>query len=369
MDLIRFQDFQLSQLRDILFIAAGGFEDRCTRALELLLAANANLASVVLLEFRRPIIPENERNLKRMVSWLGHHGKPAPAILQTELIESIGEITSGQRFRDAVVDITSMSNALILRTLRSLSKANISFTVMYTEAEEYYPTFKDAAKYLKYEDDELAFGAAAQQENRQIMYAGLASLGTVRGYEGRLNPTAPTTIILFPTFKRLRIGSILAELEVNRRIFMMGIPVRADLQWRRRALNIINFDLIDSDTDLIIDVSTLSPADTLNALRRFFVDGIINPRMNTVVCPHGSKMQAVGVWQFCQENPDVRVVLSHPNEFFPKKFSTGYRDTFVFDPQSFPRQQRTKRHLHGTAAAALADRTAFQHTMRRRRNF
>lgn len=159
----------------------------------------------------------------------------------------------------------------------------------------------------------------------------MASIGTVKGFEGRLIPTAPTSTILFPTFKRLRISAILSELEVNKRVFVLGKPVRADLKWRERALRIINYDLIDPNTDKLVEVTTLSPTKCFSKLTELLKKGIVSPRGNIIICPHGSKMQTVGVWHFCANNPDVRIVLSQPTEFFPLKYSTGYRDTFVFD--------------------------------------
>ena len=113
---------------------------------------------------------------------------------------------------------------------------------------------------------------------------------------------------------------------------MIGKLVRADLKWRERALRIINYDLIDPNTDELVEVSTLSPSECFSKLSNLLKEGIVSPRGNIIICPHGSKMQTVGVWRFCVENPDVRVILSHPKEFFPKKYSTGYRNTFVFDP-------------------------------------
>jgi hypothetical protein len=314
------------------YVTAAGFESRACCGPKLV-SSRVPLNAAFVLEFREHVIPENQSNLTRIVLVLE---KKAPVkVLQIETVEhlqaKLTEFLAHGRCR-VLVDVTAMTHAIILRALASISAAGTCPLVSYTEADEYYPRHIEAKKYLCYPDDERAFHAASTYEHKEVMYAGLSSVGTVKGFEGRILPTAPTTVILFPTFKRLRTAAILAELEVNSKVFMLGVPVRADLKWRERALRVINHDLINEDTDVLVAVDTLSPLDCYTKLNTLLEKRIASPRGNIVICPHGSKMQTVAVWRFCTENPDVRVVLAHPKEFFPKKYSLGHRDTFVFDP-------------------------------------
>lgn len=314
------------------YITAAGFEGRARRGPGLVTDRLALKAAYVL-DFRDHVIPENKRNLKWIISRIKKRADVI--VVQDDLIDQIqatlANYVTNTRTR-ILVDITAMTHALILRTLNCVLATGTTPVILYTEAREYYPRRAQADRYLCFPDDERAFHAASRYEHKEIMYAGLTSVGTVKGFEGRILPTAPTTIILFPTFKRLRTAAILAGLEVNRKVFMLGVPVRADLKWRERALRVINHDLIDEDTDVLIPVTTLSPAECYDKLDALLQQGIATPRGNIIICPHGSKMQTVGAWQFCIQNPDVRVVLAHPKEFFPRKYSIGHKDTFVFDP-------------------------------------
>jgi hypothetical protein len=230
-----------------------------------------------------------------------------------------------------IVDVSAMPHSIILRILRSAIDFGVKPVILYTEASDYYPTYEKAKKYINERDDDKAFSLAVEEEHNQIMYAGLASISTVKGYEGKISPTAPTVVIAFPTFKRTRIASILAEMEVRRKIFIIGKPVRSDLAWRERALRIINYDLIDENTDLVLTISTLSPFECFEALLNLFDIGIICPVENIIICPHGSKMQTIGVWRFCEDHRFIRVVLSDPKEFFPKKYSVGCGESYIFD--------------------------------------
>lgn len=315
-----------------LYLTAAGFEPRARRGPDVVARAVPLVKSFVL-EFRDKTIPQNAANLQRIKTRLMRSGPVA--VCQHHCVggleAEIRRIVDTHRCR-VIVDVTAMTHALILESLEVVRRAGTIPLVLYTEAREYYPTKHDAMKYLKYPDDERAFHAASRYEGQAVMYAGLSSVGTVSGFEGRILPTAPTTVILFPTFKRLRTAAMLAELEVRRKVFMLGVPVRADLRWRERALRVINYDLINSETDLVLRVDTLSAGSCYRRLCALVADGTVSPRGNIVVCPHGSKMQTVGVWLFCTENPEVRVAVAHPREFFPGKYSAGFGATFVFDP-------------------------------------
>jgi hypothetical protein len=336
-ELRTFQEYDLAATSDAyVYLGAAGFEDRAVQVAQLLASAGVRLVAAFILEFRENVIPANQENEARLMT-LFREDMRVPRIesIQVETVEStwdsIKSICAGSRHR-TIMDISAMPHGTILRSLRSACLAETLPLVVYTEAEEYYPLYQDAMKYLKYEDDELAFDAASRQEEEHVMYGGTASVGTVRGYEGSIMPTAPTALILFPTFKRRRTSGLLAEIEVNKKVFLIGDPVRQDLKWRKRALLVINYDLIDKDTDHVEQLQTLSPHACYSALTSLLQRGIVSPRENIVICPHGSKMQTVGVWKFCEDFPDTRVVLSHPKEYFPQKYSVGCRDSFVFDP-------------------------------------
>ncbi len=320
------------------FVAAAGFEARALRGAQVLVDAGVPLVSCVLLEFRERVIPRNEENHRILASVLRQSVAEGTILhRQIETVESIWEDIPKISEVRTIIDISGMPHSIILRALRSAANAAIQPLVLYTEAESYYPSYPEAELYLKYDDDELAFFYASKEEETEVMYSGLSKVGTVKGFEGWLIPTEPTAVVLFPTFKRTRTSAILSELEVQRKVFLIGKPVRSDLKWRMRALRVINYDLIDYDTDYIREISTLSPMETLGSLESLFKEGVISPRHNILISPHGSKMQTVGVWKFCELNPDIRVITSYPHEYFPDKYSVGYRDGFILDTRSLDR--------------------------------
>jgi hypothetical protein len=316
------------------WVCVAGFEDRAIRATQRMVASPAQLAAAVILNFEEPFFKENDRNRARLSSLLRQRlRQDAIKAVAIQDVKHVCSIVAGFGVGTVFLDISSMPHGPVMTYLHAFRKLAQRLIVVYTEAETYYPRRQEANNYLKYVDDEAAFLAACKQEDSDVMFAGLSSVGVLPGFEGRLLPTSPSVIISFPTFKRLRTSSVLADLEVHRKVFLIGRPVRTELAWRARALRVINLDLIDEDTDFVQEVSTLSPLECLLQLKRLIDDDVVPSSWNILICPHGSKMQTVAVWGFCAERDDARVVISHPRQFFPKKYSEGWRETFLLDTQ------------------------------------
>ena len=53
-------------------------------------------------------------------------------------------------------------------------------------------------------------------------------------------------------------------------------------------------------------------------------------RFNAILAPLGGKMQTVGAWYFAVRNPEVKVVTSTPDSYFPGKYSIGFTQTHTF---------------------------------------
>ena len=325
----------------LLLVCAAGFEDRATFVARLLNEEGATLAGARVIEFPKSGFPEHETNMRAIVAAIDARRPKAPLQrLPVAAAETAWDGLGGAAGR-ALLDISAMPHETALRLLRSAWKKGIRPDIAYVEADSYYPKKADADDYLQYEDDEIAFEAASRQESAEVMYAGLSSIHTVAGFEGRVLATRPTNLVMFPTYKRFRSAAIVSELEVRTRLFVTGVPERPDLAWRARALEVINFDLIDRGTDEVLRLSTLSAGDTFVALAKRVAAGLLDLRDNVIICPHGSKMQTVGVWWFCETYPDARIVVSQPRTWFPGKYSQGSGRAFALELRVLAGRQRT----------------------------
>ena len=134
-------------------------------------------------------------------------------------------------------------------------------------------------------------------------------------------------LISFLTFKRSRLSAVLNQYETNARVLIEGEPVRRDLQWRSRALEIINFDLLAENKNNIVKLPTLYWENTYNYLVNLYQNNSVGYRFNCILAPLGGKMQTVGAWYFAVKYPDVKVITSTPSRLFPEKYSIGFGHT------------------------------------------
>lgn len=161
------------------------------------------------------------------------------------------------------------------------------------------------------------------------MYSSNCEIQEVPELPGRIFPNRPVMLLAFFAFKRSRLSCILNQYETNARILIQSTPVREDLKWREKALEIINFDLIDGNRNNIKKLPTLDWEQTYSFLTELYSKNNNAYRFNMLLAPLGSKMQTVGAWYFAIKNPDVKVITSTPRKHFPDKYSIGYTDTHL----------------------------------------
>jgi hypothetical protein len=337
-----------------LYIGAAGFEKRALEALNAMLRSGWRLNGAILLTYSgMNRIPENDVSVSRMTQAATIMSDETRVSLLSEddlsdIAEQIAAAAPPQP-ELLLVDISGMSHCLMLQVLRKLSPVPLPLLIVYSEAASYRPFAEDVDTILRGERSDpstaldylnsipinegaMAF-AKYEYEKRDFITSGVFEVHAVPGYEGSICPQLPTTLIVFPTFRRVRTGAIIAGLELGRKAFILGRPVRDELAWRTKVLQMINYDLMDPNTDNICETPTLSPHASYQALAELADRELSSEPRNLLIVPLGSKMQTVGVWRFCIEHPEARLVLSRPRTFFPNRYSDGAGEVFFFDPQ------------------------------------
>lgn len=327
-------------LDNAVYLGIAGFEDRAPATLEAMLNLGLALRGAIILRYDEgQRIRENERNFEKMLRMAqdltgGIQAVKAEDASDMPLLPQWLPKGDGSEKTVLLLDISGMSHLVMLRSLAHAQMSGYRLLILYTEAERYRPFKEDISAALECETLEDGFFALAEQDFDQapLMFGGSYSPMRVPEFSGRLAPQLPTTLVVFPTFKRVRTAAILGPLEVNRRIFVLGKPVREELQWRLRLLEMVNYDLYDRDSDTVEVAPTLSPFATYHILRSTLDRSSEGGPENTLVAALGSKMQTVGLWKYCDEHPEVRIVLSAPSRFYSEKYSEGAGGSFYFDP-------------------------------------
>lgn len=330
----------IDQLRSVsgplFFIAAAGFEDRTTRALELVVQSGIALSGCLLLTYAGD---EHNQSLADMTN-LGRSALSDESLLtyhrtsdRRAIAATINAIPASHLL---LIDITGIARHQMLQLLSTAADLGRRFWVIYTEAEEYYPTQQDLERMLgdhclERGDIGEAFFKLAEYEEADLVYSANCSVEEVHAFPGRHLPNYPLLLIAFLTFKRSRLSAVLREYEASTRVLIEGSPVRADLAWRKRAVEIINFDLIEEYRKSVKTLNTLDWRDTRDCLEQIYHHDENCYRYNVLLAPLGSKMQTVGAWAFARRHPEVKVITSTPTRHFSEKYSVGWRDTFMID--------------------------------------
>lgn len=311
-------------------ILNNGFEDRSVRGAELIYELGLKPEHVLLLKYPGEENKNNYEKISQMRKALVPRASQYREVDLWDVAPLASFLESLEQHKDRIVcDITGLSRSLLLRVLTQIYRKGLKFSLIYTEAEEYYPREEDFRSFLKLKDPSDAFNKLTAYEEAEIVYSSNCEVEEIAELSGRIFPNHPVMLLAFLAFKRSRLSCILNQYETNTRILINSIPIRSDLKWREKALEIINFDLIDENRNSIVTYPTLYWEKTYDFLTELYSNGHIRYRFNVLLAPLGGKMQTVGAWYFAIKNPDVKVITSTPRKHFPKKYSIGYTDTHL----------------------------------------
>jgi hypothetical protein len=307
-----------------------GFERRALRGAELLDKIRFRPSRVVLLKYPGQEDQKHTIKATNVAQRLAGDMATYREISCTDTGSQDAVLAELERRRDRVVcDITGLSRNLILRLLTVIYGRRLNFSLIYTEAKSYFPYQAQFRKVLRRREPSEAFIELANYEATEIVYSSECDVQEISELPGRIFPNHPVMLIAFLAFKRSRLSCILNQYETNARILIESDPVREDLKWRRKLMEIINFDLVDENRENIVKVPTLYWERTYQTLRDLYREKEAKQRYNTLLAPLGGKMQTVGAWYFAVRNPDVKVITSTPRQHFQKKYSTGYTTTHL----------------------------------------
>lgn len=308
-------------------IIAAGFEDRCTSFLNRLKEASIKVRHCTILDY--PKTKLNEPRRSELISCAKSICEDTKIIGMTEYGEidyNWGEYAS---CRSVILDVTGLDRVAMFSILKYLEDNHVAFDIAYTEAKEYYPLLKEYREYKRESRDSSFFGYL-DKEMKEYAYSYNCEVVQPKAFSGKLEPGKPFMLVAFLAFKRARLQVILQKLEFERKLFLISDPVRNDLRWRKEFMEVANWDLLQRSASEVITVQTLYPQAIANWFEeRLYVESRDYARYNVVIAPLGSKMQTLGSYLFWRKHQDVSVVFSHPNSYFPDKFSSGFRDSFV----------------------------------------
>lgn len=317
---------------EFVVIVCAGFEERARRLLDLLRNRDVRPRKLVV-----GVYPERDEAHQASRRALLGGGRKLVSSGADIYEVSLEDPTTAAKEMNAIAkdfgavlcDISAMSRLLMLNVLTHLRRSAIRTAVAYTEAAEYYPTYESFREFLDLTDRSEGFAALAEYERKEVVYSPHSDVEPISPLMGHTLPNSPVFLVSFLTFKRSRLGAVLRHFESNRRIFVKPVPAREDLRWRIKALEVINFDLIDESDFEIVSLPTAEWRPTYEWLRKIYEENNNQYRYNFIVAPLGSKLQTLGAWRFAVERPEIRVVTATPKRLFRGTFSRGFGETWI----------------------------------------
>jgi hypothetical protein len=303
-----------------LYICALGFEPRCLTVAAALADAGRRFDHCLVLEYDTNRA-ENELNRPHLMQLLSQLSKSIRRI-EVDGMDFIDRLRSELRAVAAnageptiLLDVSVLANRALFRSLKPLLEANISLTVLYSEAAVYHPT-------------EEIYGKNADQWTSDSLLGleqGVSDIRISRDFPGQQLEALPDCVVVFPSFNGSRTNAVLAKVDpalvinpTDNVIWLVGVPHLAKDHWRINAMKKIN--KID-DNQSWFQVSTFSYKETFQILHNIYRER--SAQFNLSISPLGSKLQALGCVLFCFQHRDVRVVYSIPSQYNAMRYSDG----------------------------------------------
>lgn len=324
-----------------LFVGAYGFEDRSLGWLDYQPSEGDVISHALMFRYNPSKGHQNNPNkieaIQKELKAKGVHVKPVEIEYNWHVLDSI-ENEIEQYFEaklsnidEVIVDISSMTKFLILVCLCKLINFQGIVRIIYSEAENYSPSFDE---YEKSREDMAFLTKYPSQGVRAIARARCLSSIRMQGQ--------PITLITFTSFNEQLVRQLLGTMNPHRLIFINGHPPREAFTWRAKATQDIHRKLIEeyfADNPFNDNGYLVNGASTLNYIETVDkIDEIYNKlgSYERIICgATGSKMQTVGLFFAKVFHPDIHIEYPTPDSYYIEGLSTGIRKIHELFIQSF----------------------------------
>jgi len=303
-----------------IFIGAMGFEDRTLSAVTQLKELNVRVNNAILYEFDL-FLEANYRwrnDFEKILVDLteGRPYRPHNAPLGvadstfSARLKSLLSILSKTESPKILFDCTSCPSLITSKTLAVLFKMECELTILYSEAERYFPSRED------WESGKVKpYNSAIKSPFKGIRFVDAPPI-----LQSDDVGEEPTLLVLFPTFNTERTGHIINHMNPARRIWIFGKPhdqVKNGHHIEMRKLFAAP-NIHPGDTWSI--VPTFDYRETMRILGGITYKYRSENRI--FIMPHGSKMQTIGVGLFATSH-EISMVFGVPQTYNADGVSGG----------------------------------------------
>ena len=216
-------------------------------------------------------------------------------------------------FDHVYVDVSGMSRLLIVQIVVALVQARRSFSVLYAEAAEYFPTKQQFERKLM---------RLSAERTLDFLSSGIFEVAATPELGSVAMLGEATRLIVFPSMETVQMKNLLQEVQPTYVDVIYGLPPSDRDRWRCIAAERLNEGELEGQTDVSRHkVSTLDYRNTLGVLLDIYSRRSMFDRM--LVAPTGSKMQAVAVGLVRSLLTDLQVVYPTPQVLNVTNYTKG----------------------------------------------
>lgn len=317
-----------------LFIAAGGFEKRALTFMKKSKKTTLKINKAVLLRYLKPL-DNNEKNFKALFNLVQEFTNDIeiididiefPDIIINRIKEKIYQISLNIKNKNTIVDISGMAHILICGCLFALDNYHFNNTIIYTEANDYFPQKKDWDTVVQ----------AVEKKDFEIMAkylqtAGLKDIQIPTCFKGNTRPGSKTSLLIMAGYEPNRVEGLVDDYAPNSLIVFYGKSPHRRLFGRQNLSKKLHQHVFDGlRYKEIQNMSTLQIDMILKELEKEYA--ILRQEYDVAITSQCSKMQTVASYLFWRRHPEIQLVFTLAVKIDAKRYSKGEGKTFKFSP-------------------------------------
>jgi len=299
-----------------LFIACASYEKRCLRASSLI--QDYSPSDAIVCWYDEPeLLQSRTGNRDKIADCLSSKTQDKtkiqkipialrdPLSATDALVDAIKKLIAAKGSLSITIDISVLAKQhlfLLLRKIDRLDEGVTSVRILYSFVGDY--------GFLRGES----------------VSRGLDEISIVPSFGGSYHLGRRNLLILFLGFEGPRALAVYERYDPDRAVAVIGKPAYKE-GWDKFSEK-LNEHLLEQEDVGRKFASVSSPIMVSQLLDQLYLE--YGKGHNILVCPMGTKMQAVGTYLFCKNRSEVQVVLPTPIENPEKNFSEGVGSTLEF---------------------------------------
>ena len=268
-----------------LYLCPLGFEQRCLAAPTRLKQSGIKASRGIYFE-PSTNRQDNRANLPELVSRLASFCQTVDSLQadEVEFPDRLQRVVSAlkrnaKRTPSVLLDISVLPNRMVMKVAKVLLEADISLSVLYSEASVYHPTREE----FDHDPEEW------RSDSRLGLERGVMDVAPSREYPGQHLDPLPDCLIVFPSFKSERTKAVIARVDPSllavpggKVIWLIGKPHLHENSWRAQAMRRLNGIPVSAPQS---EVSTFDYKDALKRLDMIYAERC--EKFNMTVSPLG----------------------------------------------------------------------------------